>query len=91
MPAAPAAQAERSSFDDSIGAASQASLGRTGADLADSFGSARDPRAVQDVARASIYSRSNLQWPPIAIALILYSGLAVLGAVILFLLAAFAR
>jgi hypothetical protein len=46
---------------------------------------------VQDVARASIYSRSNLQWTPIAIALILYSGLAVLGAVILFLLAAFAR
>ena len=91
MPAAPVAQTERSSFDDSIGAASQASLGRTGADLVDSFGSARDPRAVQDVARASIYSRSNLQWPPIAIALILYSGLAVLGAVILFLLAAFAR
>lgn len=91
MPPAPVAQSERSSFDDSIGAASQASLGRTGADLADSFGSARDPRAVQDVARASIYSRSNLQWTPIAIALILYSGLAVLGAVILFLLAAFAR
>jgi hypothetical protein len=91
VPAAPVAQSERSSFDDSIGAASQASPGRTGADLADSFGSARDPRAVQDVARASIYSRSNLQWPPIAIALILYSGLAVLGAVILFLLAAFAR
>ncbi|MEY2796022.1 MAG: hypothetical protein RIR10_1738, partial [Planctomycetota bacterium] len=87
----PPASVERSSFDDSFGAASQASLGRAGAGLVDSFGSARDSGAVPDVARGSLSSRSNLQWHPMAIALILYSGLAVLGAVILFLLAAFAR
>lgn len=40
---------------------------------------------------STLESREQLQWPPLAIALVIYSGLATLGALILFLLAAFDR
>jgi hypothetical protein len=47
-----------------------------------------DAEAAPD---ARLSSSSAGRWPPIAIVLLIYSGIAVLGAVILFLLAAFSR